>query len=260
MLNPSFKAVLNAGLPIPFYPGDLAKGYGAVVTAAQSTNVFVGCGQAACSGDPNRFLKDLFASDFIKVANQYVTPQTVRYTVGPSQFLPNYPFFSNTISENEILAIVHGAARIGGAGYGHIYHIFLPRGIDTCFDRTAICFSPDDQDTFQFCAYHASAEFKDVVGNVLYSVHPFIGTDCHAPGPSPNGPAVDTLYSGLSHEFFETITDPDGATWLALAQVTAGQEIADLCTGPINAITLNGHAYSIQAEYSNAAHACVMQP
>ncbi len=230
------------------------------MTAAQSTNIFVGCGLSACWGNPDQFLKDLFASDFIKVANQYFSSGTGRYTVGPSQFLPNYTFYSNTVGANDILSILHGAARSGGAGYNHIYHIFFPPGIDTCFDRTASCFSPDDPTAFQFCAYHASAEFSDVRGDVLYSVHPYVGTDCNEPGPTPNGPTADAMYSGISHEFFETITDPDGSSWLAPAQVTAGQEIADLCTGQINPITLSGHDYSIQAEYSNAAHACVMSP
>jgi hypothetical protein len=70
--------------------------------------------------------------------------------------------------------------------------------------------------------------------------------------------------SSLSHEFFETITDPDGTAWWNENNLDEyGEEIADICvsllpTDPI--VTLNGRKYDVQGEYSDKYHACAYVP
>jgi hypothetical protein len=56
-------------------------------------------------------------------------------------------------------------------------------------------------------------DFSDI-GHVLFSVEPYQNVPgCSVGTPSPNGVVVDSQASVLSHEMFETITDPDGTAW-----------------------------------------------
>ena len=123
--------------------------------------------------------------------------------------------------------------------------------------------------------YHGSVTFSDI-GHVLLSVEPFQNVDgCSVATPSPNGVLVDSTANVLSHETFETITDPDppatftdllagNSGWLALNSLTEfGSEIGDVCENPFfqyNPVTLNGKSYEIQPEYSNKFHACAFVP
>src|SRR5262249_29156911 len=142
-------------------------------------------------------------------------------------------------------------------GYDKIYNLFLPRGQDTCFDSRN-CYSPDVWASFTFCAYHSSMNVPDAVGNiihVLYTVIPYQNVvGCQRFGP--NGPLIGSTNSTLSHETFETITDPDALT--AWYRDFDNKEIGDICSEILaNPINLNGSDYAIQQEYSNMAQTCV---
>lgn len=112
-----------------------------------------------------------------------------------------------------MLAVVHAVAAALGMpnGYSNEFHVFLPPGQDECFYLSfKVCYSPDDLKTSYFCAYHGSADFGDI-GHVLYSVEPFQDTfGCSSRPGTPNGRPADSTNNVLSHEVFETITDPDG--------------------------------------------------
>lgn len=109
--------------------------------------------------------------------------------------------------------------------------MFLPKGVDVCAITSGFgysCFSPDNVATWVFCAYHGSYTFSDI-GNVFYTVEPYgdvFGVINGAPNyacdvgqqnpalntaPTPNGVLVDSMSNMLSHETFETITDPGPA-------------------------------------------------
>jgi hypothetical protein len=153
-------------------------------------------------------------------------------------------------------------------GYGYQYHVFLPPGMDECFDSTyTICYSPDVLASFYFCAYHGSVDFPDG-SHVLYSVEPYQDVPgCAVSSPVPNGALADSTNNVLSHELFETITDPDGTGWWnSLDNGLYGQEIGDECSF-INAtgfapslFKVNGKVYAAQPEYSNITHACSTSP
>jgi hypothetical protein len=259
-----------AAVPSPgFYPSDLDYFGGPVVTNLLSHPLYINAsscgGVASCWGNPERFLTDLGSSTFIHVTDQY-TKTSGSYRLGHHVFA-SMRMFTNTVGQSELLGAVHDAAAALGtpSGYGNQFHIFLPKGVDTCFDQTSICYSPDNPASFVFCAYHGSVTFSDI-GHVLFSVEPFQNvTGCQAGPPNPNGMLADSTNSVLSHELIETITDPDGNAWIANnSLIASGAEIGDLCergepgkpffADPI--LILNGRKYQLQLEYSNRFHAC----
>ena len=231
-------------------------------------------------GNVGKFLTDLGKSDFIHVLDQYIgSSANNRYTLGTSFIAPDYPIPANhTLLIGDIFNLVYAGASIKGNGFGHIYHVFLPKGVDMClypFGPTGPpqCYSPDNPNTFYFCAFHGSVTFSDAVGHVLFSVEPYQD----APGCSvpPTGTAnnqlIDSTNNVLSHETFEALSDPDGYSWWVQAFTFAyGNEIGDLCerSGQFGQnfywkygqVELNGHPYTVQPEYSNQLHGCTYSP
>jgi hypothetical protein len=222
---------------------------------------------AACWGNPEQFLHDLNRSEYIHVTDQYVgTQEHSRYPVGVSGSL-TYKIPAKPLTDADIQAVVHAMVALDGglSGYHHEYHVFLPPGQDECFDSTfATCASN------AFCAYHSSADFKDV-GHVIYSVEPF----ANVPGCSslqPDGSSPSSQNSILSHEMIESITDPDGdAWWNATGDLDLfGFEIADECQWInfvgnnagflLDPVYLNGRLYFIQSEYNNHFNGCTDGP
>ena len=254
-----------------FYPADVTKlvSTGKTIATAKSHPIFINCSPAggSCWGNPTVFLTNLGASNFIHLVDQYVGSTVAnRYTVGTS-FTASVAIFAGTsgvptLSENDILTLVHSAAKLGGTGYGHVYHVFIPQGVDTCMDEGP-CYSPDNPATSAFCAYHFTVHFSDI-GSVYYTVEPFQSVaGCEVPQPSPNGALIDSTSSTLSHELFESITDPDINTGFRALHSGAvlGDEIGDLCGGVVFGIfPLNAKSYEIQLEYSNFYHACASTP
>ena len=133
------------------------------------------------------------------------------------------------------------------SGYTNIFHVFLPQGTDMCITPID-CYSPDIDSTFTFCAFHSSFDYNGE--HLLFSVEPYQAVRGCA-GPAPR--VIDATASALSHEFFETITDPDGSAWF---NGLVGYEMADVCVAFRDNVFMRSHNYVIQEEYSNAVHAC----
>ena len=277
----------------PRAPGDLDYHGGAVVTTMRSHLIYVNlasstaCSTAAtCWGNPHGFLRDYGQSNMIHIVDQYTNATgNGRYTVSEHSVQVNYPDpldAKHPYTDNDILNIVHAVVTANdddgfATGYDNQYHVFLVPGQDECFDSTfSVCYSPDIPASFAFCAYHGSADFKDI-GHVLYSVEPFVNVPgCSVRPGTPNGQLIDSTNNTLSHELTETITDPDGTAWYNTDDVGMnGEEIGDECSfferfpnangvvsnyfDPSN-VTLNGRAYTIQPEYNNAQSACTTTP
>jgi len=258
-------------------PADLEyNGGNTISTAAQhpiyqipSGGPCVAAQPTTCWGDVPTFLKDLDSSEFMHITDQYVNAfGNHRYTLGVS-FKWNFDVSATPLVDADMAALAHAAAVLAGvSGYGHVFHIFLAPGQVECFDSTfTVCSSN------VFCAYHSSAVFSDI-GEVVYTVEPNIVSvfGCNQPANSPNG-GFDATYSVLSHETFETFTDPDGTAWWNNTNSgLLGSEIGDEClfwlfdangnyisANPV-VQNFNGHRYAIQTEYNNAAHACTIEP
>lgn len=276
------------------YPGDVQFHGGNVVQSAEEYLIYVNLAGstschtiAACWGDPAGFLHDLDSSDFIHVVDQYVGARSDnRYAVSSEPINVNYTSAAGSgkpFTDTDIQAIVHAAVRARGlpTGYHSIFHVFLAPGQDECstsaFDT---CYSPDDPAAFVFCADHSSVDFSDV-GHVLYTIEPYEDvTGCASRPGGPSGQLADSTNNVLSHETFETLSNPDGTGWWnELDTGDFEEEIGDECSflllippppalpspqtvvyfDPSN-VVLNGHRYLAQPEYSNDQHACSILP
>jgi hypothetical protein len=263
------------------YPADLSYQGGPTVKVTESHPVYLfstsaKCTTISCWGDPATFLKDLGLSEFIHIVDQYTgSSANNRYTLGQALHTNIGPSSkTKPLTDANMAAIAHSAAlQTGQNGYGHIYHIFLPPGQDICFTATdGVCYSPDNPATFAFCAYHSSADFKDI-GHVLYSVEPYQNVPgCQVPPGTPNGQVSDSTADVLSHELIEAITDPDGdAWWNNTGNLDLnGAEIGDECQyfkaignnafSAAPTIQIGPKKYAIQREYNNNRHACTETP
>lgn len=223
-----------------------------------STN-YESCG-TSCWGNPSQFLTDLGASNFIHYLDQYIGQSANnRYTKGTGatvQMLvipPNYPTQNPVISQTDIMVIVLSAAQALGTSlnYQNVYHVLLPPYTDTCVDLTSICYSPDKASSFAFCAYHGSLDAGGGV-HFVYTVEPYQGV----PGCGFSNVGINNnTASSLSHEMFETITDPD--PYSGWNRPNDASEIGDICRFYFYNVALNGNNYFLQSEYSNSVHACV---
>ena len=256
-------------IPLSLYPADLTHQGGPVIASAEHHALFLhangACATVAeCWGDPESFLRDLGRSQFIHVTDQYVRANGEdRYNVGFNAHIA-LSMSGNMLSRGTILAILHSAGSATNAtGYNHIYHLFLPPGVSTCL-QAGVCYSPDNADTFAFCAYHGAVTFKDI-GHIVYTVEPYQAVPgCHVALPSPNGQIADSTNSVLSHETFEAITDPDlNAWWNRSSLALQGSEIGDQCQPLydkgflVPTFKIGKNIYKVQLEYSNSAHRCV---
>ena len=264
----------------PRFPGDLEFQGGNVITSMQQHLIYVNLGSSTCStvatcwGNPHKFLRDLGHSQMIHIVDQYTdSSDDNRYQVSDTQFQVSFPRGANPYTDTDMQTIVHAVVMANGlkTGYDNEYHIFLVPGQDECLDTNPpflLCYSPDNPGSFFFCAYHSSADFPDI-GHVVYSVEPFQDVaGCSSRPNGPNGQLADSTNNVLSHETFESITDPDGTAWInTLDNALVGSEIGDECAfiEPITSlevffdpsnVTLDGAKYIIQPEYNNAAHAC----
>lgn len=261
------------------YPADVVYNGGPVVETAESHPIYLQpkgkCPIAECWGNPEGFLRDLARSEFVHVLDQYTGQHANdRYTVGSHAKISYVPP-ATPLTDADMIAVVHAVVSVTGEnGYGHIYHIFLPPGQDECFDSTfKQCYSPDNSQSFAFCAYHGSADTD--AGHVVYTVEPYQDVPgCQdAPG-TPNGQLEDSTNDTLSHELFETISDPDlNAWWNSTPAITGlfAEEIGDECVfivvpapkvayGDPSVFRIGRKIYAVQLEYSNAAHGCTNEP
>ena len=260
------------------HPSNLDYFGGHVLTSTKIFNAYVDSAPGE-AGEISLFEKNYSASSMIHMTDEYVgTSASNRYpfsgNVGVT--FPNV----GSIGDADLLIILHAVASfIGPGGYGHMYHIFLPKGLNFCGTGTivpaGVCSA--GAATPGFCAFHTSVVFSDI-GETIFSLEPFLptslcGVDNATATPTkgtPNGLQNDTNYSALSHEETEAITDPDpGTGWINPVPFYPA-EIGDLCAydvGPfVNGFStptntdINGHLYRIQFEYSNKQIGCNNSP
>ena len=84
-------------------------------------------------GYPAALLRDLGVSEIIHVLDQYTgSSANNRYPLGDSYQLSYTIPTDHILRLADLAAMIHAAASAGGSGTGHLYHLFIPRGMATC--------------------------------------------------------------------------------------------------------------------------------
>jgi len=246
-----------------------------VMSSSTAYNVYVTpdgkkCATEKCWGNPEEFLKALSGSTLAGVAQQYTKGAASAYTYGGSVAVKYSLAYTNTFYNNDLFTILVAAVKhFKATGLNAEYHLFLPPGIDTCFDQYGECYSPDNLNSFYFCAYH-TAVLAGKGTFIVYSVEPYQNATVTYGGQKLYGcqdqvvpPGTNRLQSGtastLSHESFEAWSDPLPNTgWF---NAPYGVEIGDICAYAYMATEkMGGHSWYVQQEYSNTYHGCADTP
>ncbi len=170
--------------------------------------------------------------------------------------------------QNEVARVI--AASSAPTAGNAIDFVYLPQNVITCSDSGgAGSGNCSDSSAGGFCGYHGDFTRSGGV-DTYYAVIMDTPNDCSGSNDNshegfPNDSQVDPTLSTTSHEHMETITDPQVASGnLAWYDDADNGEIGDLCAytwgssaGTVNGQsynqTINGHHYSIQQEWSDAA-------
>jgi hypothetical protein len=182
--------------------------------------------------------------------------------------------YNACLDDNQIIAETNRVVASKGlpVDYGHIYVLFLPKHVESCFYAGSTLTSANactinHQPSAAFCAYHS----QDTNLGTVYANMPFpiylspVGYTCgsnargHKIIESPNGnPDADTEISPTSHEIMEAATDPDTVTgWYDSNGYENGDECAYVygvmsgTAGSRYNQVINGNRYLTQEEFSN---------
>jgi hypothetical protein len=156
---------------------------------------------------------------------------------------------------------------------GHIYVLFLPKHVETCFYAGSTATANNGctinhQLSALYCAYHNMASNGMVYANLSFPIYASpvgytCGSDASSTGfgavQTPNGnPDADTEVSPTSHEIMEAITDPDTVSgWFDSSGYENGDECAYVYgptkgrTGQFYNQVINHDHYLTQEEFSN---------
>ena len=272
---------------------DLSPGNGDVMTTMTIyIDFWLPTGQqyeSTAAGDTNyenlliQWSKDLGGSGFHNLITQYngnngTIDNNVAFGgswVDTGTAYPHAGTTADPLGDGDIRTEVHNAVTTNGwtEDTNHIVAVFTGTGIHECMGGGSPCtFSASNG----FCAYHD--HFSDGGSDIPYAFMAF-DNFVHAAGKTcvagqtggdtdpkrnvyPNGDInADAEVNTFSHEIIEAATDPHpNDTWTGPLS-----EIGDACNftfTPRNDngadVFLNGHAYIMQQEYSNAVHTCAM--
>ena len=214
-----------------------------------------------------RFFNDIGGSSLYGVATQYYQTDSqgnnqqniVNSAHLGGSWVDTSAYPSSSLTDANIQAEAKKAIAANGwaTGIDTQVFVFLAKGENECDPSGACSFST-------FCAYHGT--FAQGAATQPYAVMPYAGTNlsgCGTQGePSPNSDQdSDAEISITSHELMETVTDPNLDAWFDLT----GSEIGDKCAYDYGSpaadghnITMNGHPYIVQQEFSNADLGCAL--
>jgi len=183
--------------------------------------------------------------------------------------------YNACLDDNQVIAETN---RVVAAGHmprdlSHIYVLFLPKAVESCFFAGATSTAKNActinyEPSAAYCAYHSQFGSNTVYANMPYPIyHSGPGFTCSSDARSagfggvqaPNGnPDADTEISPTSHEVNESWTDPDTVTgWYDNSGFENGDECAYIfgatqgTPGQLYNQVINHHHYLTQEEFSN---------
>lgn len=254
-----------------------------MLTAHNYTIYWVPSGYTVASGYQsliNRYFGDIGGSTFYNIVTQYyqnaTTPQFIQNSASlAGTILDTSPYpggrgtAANPLTDADIQAEVAKIATAQGwvGNTTNMFFVYTAKGVESCYDSSNC--TPGTAHP-AYCAYHGY--FTSGTSQFIYANMPYDETwttSCRSFFKSPNNNmAADSEISTTSHEQFEAVTDlnppplgpiPGTTAWTD----TTGYEIGDKCAYTYGTkaknggnLTLNGHSYIIQLEWSNAISGC----
>jgi hypothetical protein len=179
------------------------------------------------------------------------------------------------IDDSQVIAETNSVVAAGKLprNLSHIYVLFLPKHVESCFFAGAVSTAKNActinyEPSAAFCAYHSQFSSNTVYANMPFPIYTSpVGFTCSSDArvagfggvQAPNGNKdADTEVSPTSHEVMEAMTDPDTNTgWFDSSGFENGDECAYVF-GPVAGTkgafynqTINGNHYLTQEEFSN---------
>jgi hypothetical protein len=226
-----------------------------------------------------RFVSDLAPSSYFNILTQYfgscqsdsssscVIPNTagivsVGGTFTDTRAYPHAGSTTDPLQDSDIRAEIESAIRTNGwaVNPNNEFFVFTTAGTAECSDPAGGCTFLSSKGP-AFCGYHESFRpFSPALGTIIYA---FIADPaCTIVRTAPNLASADSATEDISHELFESITDPMPDT--ATAWGGAG-EIGDSCGGVLGTrrkdgsnVTLNTNNYLVQEIFSNDTLLCTL--
>ena len=172
---------------------------------------------------------------------------------------PHAGSLTDPLQDGDVQASIHRTLTVTHwPADGKTDEVFVFTGFDIqeCFGSSCTFLNSANS----FCAYHNVTN-----DNIIYAYAPNVIL-CYlqptfASAIPYNDITADAVIDAISHEQFESTTDPiNGSGW----NDANGQEIGDLCASTFGKLDnqggtaplAHGHSYAIQAEWSNVANGC----
>ncbi len=279
-----YQSIANAGLNDPT-PGKLLYYGGRVMLTSTTYAIYWGpTGHTIPKSYRkliNRYFQDVGGSPFYGINSQYYQGSGANKkfiknkSVFGGQYVDKTPYpragdGSHPLIDSDLRASIARAMAAKGwtGGYGHMFFVFTAKGIESCYDPGKNYCTVGTPNPY-YCAYHSS--YTKAGQEIIYASMPFGGTwhtgfqySCDGITKSPNGNLdADIEISPTSHEHEEAVTDADpyGNGDPRTGWIDAnGYENADKCAyyygkifGDGHNVTMNGHPYVIQLNWSNKA-------
>ena len=188
-------------------------------------------------------------SVFIDTLTEYDTSspaQTISRGTSAAVNLPGSPPTTDSAIQAGLVQAI-GAGTLPPPSANTLYMLHFP-------PNTVITASGGAQSCRDFCEYHSTTLSKGQ--NVYYAVIPD-QTSCTSCGNVSS--AFDRTTLVASRALMNSVTDPAAgfnATPFAWIDLTNG-EIADICAGQADSLTLNGTSYVVQKHWSNRQGTCL---
>jgi len=228
----------------------------------------------------NRYFQDIGGSSFFGIVTQYYQEPPRQYIQNASTlggtWVDTAPYPNTVLLESDLQQEVQKAIAVNQwpTGYNVMFFVYTARGVESCLNDYSACTPGEAQVLGRpgYCAYHSA--YGTVAQPVIWANMPYGATwngnpagQCTALSQFPNDADSDITISTTSHEHFEAVTDPvfyrdvNGLQYYGWTDTDGGSgEIGDKCAYRYGAIqsdggnvTLNGHRYVIQQEWSNWA-------
>jgi hypothetical protein len=211
-----------------------------------------------------RFLGDLSGSPYLSITTQYpdnaLGSPSDTFHFGGSWIdnITPYVYTGYNLSDFNLPNEIMHAINVNNwpEGTNDIYFLFTAENVLPQLLEAGIC------------AYHSYFTDPNTGEDVVWANIPDIPQPgCELSTPTPNfDQFADSSINLMSHELFESITDPLISAWID----SNGMEIGDKCawmfgpqvgnssSEPNADVELNGHYYQVQQEWSNAMNSCTL--